>query len=105
QLADSCGFGRWSLDIRTELAQIHLAASEPAKAIPPAEWVLGRSQEPDCQYAWGVADGFHLLGIAHAHLGEAAKARDYLTRAIETRTPLGHPGLPETRAELDTLGG
>src|SRR5262249_41741893 len=64
QLADSCGFGQWSLDIRTELARIHLAAGRPRDAIEPAEWVLNRSQEEDCQYAWGVADSLHLLGVA-----------------------------------------
>jgi tetratricopeptide (TPR) repeat protein len=104
QLADSHGFGRWSLDIRTELAKIYLAAGEPAKAIEPAEWVLRRAQEEDCQYAWGVADSLHLLGVAHAQLGDTAKAREYLTQAVEKRKPLEHPGLKETRAELRKLG-
>jgi tetratricopeptide (TPR) repeat protein len=104
QLADSCGFGRWSLDIRTELAKIHLAAGRPRDAIEPAEWVLKRSQEPDCQYAWGIADSLHLLGVAHARLGDKKTARDYLTRAVEKRKPLKHPGLKETRAELRKLG-
>lgn len=105
QLADSCGFGRWSLDIRTELVTTHLAAGEPAKAIEPAGWVLMRSQEEDCQYAWGTADSLHLLGVAHARLGDTAKARDYLSRAAEKRKPLEHPGLAETEAELRKLGG
>ena len=76
QLADSCGFGRWSLDIRTELANSYLASGNPKDAIPPAEWVLKRSREDDCQYAWGVADSLHLLGIAHARLGDKRKARE-----------------------------
>jgi tetratricopeptide (TPR) repeat protein len=104
QLADSCGFGRWSLDIRTELAKIHLAAGEPAKAVEPAEWVMKRSEEPDCQYAWGIADSLHLLGVAHARLGDKAKARDHLSRAVEKRRPLEHPGLGDTEAELARLG-
>src|SRR5262245_19006563 len=70
QLADSCGFGRWSLDIRTELAKIHLTAGNPKLTIEPAEWVLKRSKEEDCQYAWGIADSLHLLGVAHARLGD-----------------------------------
>ncbi len=104
QLADSCGFGRWSLDIRTELAQIHLAANEPAKAIEPAEWVLKRSLEVDCQYAWGVADSLHLLGVAYSRLGEKEMAREHLLRAVEKRRPLEHPGLSESAAELARLG-
>jgi Tetratricopeptide repeat len=67
--------------------------------------VLKRSQEPDCQYAWGIANSLHLLGVAHARLGDKAKARDYLERAIEKRKPLEHPGLKETEAELRKLKG
>ena len=103
QLADSCGFGRWSLDLRTELAKIHLAAGQPAKAVEPAEWVLKRSDEPDCQYGWGIADSLHLLGVAHARMrGKAnrAKARDYLRRAVEKRKAIEHPGFSETEEEL-----
>jgi tetratricopeptide (TPR) repeat protein len=107
QLADSCGFGRWSLVIRTELAKIHLAAGELAKAIEPAEWVLKRSEEPECQYAWGVADSLHLLGVAHARMrGKAnkAKARDYLQRAVEKRRAIEHGELKESEDELQKLG-
>jgi tetratricopeptide (TPR) repeat protein len=103
QLADSCGFGRWSLDIRTELASIHLAAGQPAQAIEPAEWVLKRSQEPECKYAWGEADALHLLGVAHAQLGETTSSREYLRQAIAKRKSLNHPGLQETQNTLASL--
>lgn len=103
-LADSCGFGQFSLDIRTELARIHLAVGEPTKAVGTSEWVLNRSEEPDCQYVWGVADSLHLLGVAHARLGDTAKARGCLHRAVEMRKSLKHPGLDETKAELLKLG-
>ncbi len=106
QLADSCGFGRWSLDIRTELAKIHLAAGELAKAIEPAEWVLKQSEKSECQYAWGVADSLHLLGVAHARMrGKAnkAKARDYLQRAVEKRRAIEHGELKESEDELQML--
>jgi transcriptional regulator with XRE-family HTH domain/tetratricopeptide (TPR) repeat protein len=104
QLADARGFGRWSLDLRTELARIHIANNDPKAAIEPAEWVLKRSREEDCQYAWGVADSLHLLGVAHARLGDKQKAREYLKEAIDTRKPLEHPGLAETEDELRKLG-
>jgi hypothetical protein len=103
QLADSSGFCRWSLDIRTELAGIHVEAGELARAIEHAEWVLKRSREEDCRYAWGVADSLHILGVAHARLGDKAKARVYLRDALAARTPLGHAGLAETRTELDRV--
>jgi hypothetical protein len=66
--------------------------------------VLNRSREEDCQYAWGLADSLHLLGVAHARLGDTKKAREYLTEAAAKREPLEHPGLAETHAELDRLG-
>jgi hypothetical protein len=66
--------------------------------------VLKRSQEDDCQYAWGIADAFHLLGVAHARLGDTARARQYLRRAVKARRPLEHPALPETEDELRRLG-
>lgn len=105
QLADSCGFGQWSIDLRLELARAHLAAGDPRAAVEPGEEALARSEHPDCQYAWGVADALHLLGVAHARLGDADKARDYLRRAAAARKPLEHAGLPETEAELAHLGG
>jgi hypothetical protein len=101
--ADCCGLGRWSLDIRTELAKIHLAAGNVQAAIEPAEWVLKRSLEADCQHAWGVADSLHLLGIAYARLGNTTEARKHLTRACERRKLLNHCGLAETEAELSRL--
>lgn len=103
QLADSCQFGAWSLDLRAELATIYLAAGQPSNAIEPAGWVLERSQELDCQYAWGVANSLHLLGVAHARLGDSTKACDYFTRAVEKRKSFAHPDLAETEAELAKL--
>jgi hypothetical protein len=106
QLADSCGFGRWSIDIRTELARCYLASGDSRAAIGPAEWILKRSRQPDCQYAWGIADSLHLLGIAHARLNGKdgrRKAIEYLSAAIDRRKSLGHPGLDETEAELALL--
>jgi tetratricopeptide (TPR) repeat protein len=105
QVADSCGFGRWSIDIRIELAKAHLGAGEPSKAVEPAEWALKQSREEDCQYAWGAADALHLLGIAHARLGAQQKACKYLQRACEQRRALEHPGIGETEAELQRLDG
>jgi len=63
QVADSCGFGRWSIDIRIELAKAHLAASEPSRAVEPAECAVRRSREKDCQYAWGAANALHPLAL------------------------------------------
>ena len=60
-------------------------------------------RHPECQYAWGEADGLHLCGVAHARLGEVDLARQRLTAALAKREGLTHPGLPETRAELERL--
>jgi tetratricopeptide (TPR) repeat protein len=105
QLADSCVFGHWSIVIRLELAQVHLAAGHFQDAVEPAAKALEMSEHPDCQYAWGIADGLHLLGVAHARLGDKAKARDCLQRAVEKRRPLEHPGLKESEEELQRVEG
>jgi len=97
--ADVYGFGRWSLDIRLELARIHLAAKNPGEAIEPATWVLTRSRERDCQYAWGIADGSNLLGIAHTQLGNSEVALDFLRQATAARHALALPEPPKTEAE------
>ena len=86
QLADSCGFGRWSLDIRLECARIYLAEGNARNAIEPTEWVLKQSREKDCEYAWGIADGLHLLGTALARVGERKQAHALLSDAITKGT-------------------
>jgi hypothetical protein len=42
--------------------------------------------------------------VAHARLGEKDLARVRLRAALAKREKLTHPGLAETRAELDRLG-
>lgn len=100
-LADTCGFGRYSIDLRLALAETHLAAGDARKALQNARNALDRSEHPDCQYAWGKADGLHLCGLAHLRLGEPDLARQRLTAALELRTRLGHGRLDETRRALD----
>ena len=53
---------------------------------------LDRSEHPDCQYAWGKADGLHFCGVAHLRLGERELARMRLVAALEIRTRLGMAG-------------
>jgi hypothetical protein len=73
------------------------------EAIAPAAKALEMSEHPECQYAWGVADGLHLLGVAHARLGDKTKAHGYLERTVEKRQPLEHPGLKDSKKELQRL--
>jgi len=103
-LADTCGFGKFSIDLRVALAESLLAAGEPTKALKHARAALDRSQAPECRYAWGEADGLHLCGIAHLRLGERELARQRLAAALELRQRLGHPRIEETRNALEPLG-
>jgi tetratricopeptide (TPR) repeat protein len=100
-LADTCGFGRYSIDLRLALAETLLAAGDARKALQNARNALDRSEHPDCQYAWGQADGLHLCGLAHLRLGERDLARQRLTAALELRDRLGHGRIEETRRALD----
>jgi tetratricopeptide (TPR) repeat protein len=97
-LADTCGFGKYSIDIRLALAETYLAAGDAHKALRNARNALDRSEHPDCQYAWGRADGLHFCGVAHLLLGEKELARQRLTAALELRERLGHGRLEETRS-------
>jgi tetratricopeptide (TPR) repeat protein len=102
-LADTCGFGKYSIDIRLALAETYLAAGDARKALQNARNALDRSEHPDCQYAWGRADGLHSCGVAHRLLGEKELARQRLTAALELRERLGHGRIEETRRALATL--
>jgi len=100
-LADTCGFGKYSIDIRLVLAETYLAAGDARKALQNARNALDRSEHPDCQYAWGQADGLHFCGLAHLRLGEHELARQRLTAALELRERLGHGRIDETRRALE----
>ena len=100
-LADTCGFGKFSIDLRLALAETYLAAGDPHKALQNARNALDRSEAPDCQYAWGKADGLHLCGVAHLRLDEPELARQRLTAALEIRERLGHGRIEETRRALN----
>jgi tetratricopeptide (TPR) repeat protein len=100
-LADACGFGKYSIDLRLVLAETLLAAGDPRKALQSARDALDRSEQPDCGYAWGKADGLHFCGLAHLRLGERELARQRLTAALELRERLGHGRVEETRRALE----
>jgi tetratricopeptide (TPR) repeat protein len=100
-LADTCGFGWFSIDLRLALAETLLAAGDPRKALQNARNALDRSEAPDCQYAWGKADGLHFCGVAHLRLGEFELARQRLTATLELRERLGHGRIEETHRALD----
>ncbi len=102
-LADTCGFGQFSIDLRLVLAETLLAAGDARKALQNARDALDRSVHPDCAYAWGQADGLHFCGLAHLRLGERELARQRLTAALELRERLGHGRIEETRRALAQL--
>jgi tetratricopeptide (TPR) repeat protein len=102
-LADTCGFGKYSIDLRLALAETLLAAGDARKALQNARNALDRSEHPDCQYAWGQADGLHFCGLAHLRLGERELARKRLNAALEIRERLGHGRIEETRRALQPL--
>ena len=102
-LADTCGFGKFSIDLRIVLAETLIAAGEFRKALQNARNALDRSLADECQYAWGQADGLHFCGVAHHRLGEIELARQRLTAALDFRERLGHCRVEETRRELDRI--
>ncbi|HEY2914218.1 MAG TPA: DUF4062 domain-containing protein [Candidatus Angelobacter sp.] len=100
-LADTCGFGKSSINLRLARAETLLVAGDAKKALQNARNALDRSEAPDCQYAWGKADGLHFCGVAHLRLGERELAKQRLTAALELRERLGHGRIEETRRALE----
>jgi tetratricopeptide (TPR) repeat protein len=99
-LADTCGFGKYSIDLRLAVAETYLAADDPRRALQNARNALDRSEHLGCQYAWGKADGLHFCGMAHLLLGECELARQRLSAALKIRARLGHGRVEETRRAL-----
>ncbi len=106
-LAYTCGLGKYSIDLRLALAETLLATEistdDARKALQSARNALDRSEQPDCAYAWGQADGLHFCGLAHLRLGERELARQRLAAALELRERLGHGRIEETRRALESL--
>ncbi len=103
-LADTCGFEKFSIDLRLALAETLLAAGEVHRGLKNALDALDRSGRPHCAYAWGEADGLHFSGVAHLHLGEHELAHRRLVAALELRERLGHGRIDETRSALRLCG-
>jgi hypothetical protein len=103
-LADTCGFGKYSIDLRVALAETYLAIGgddNARKALQNARHALDRSEHTDCQYAWGKADELHFCGVAHLRLGERELARQRLRAALAVRESLGPGRIEETQRALD----
>lgn len=87
-LADTYGFGHYSIELHPALARAQLDAGHPKAVLQRARGVFDCSAHPECQYAWGEADALHLCGVAHARLGELDVARQRLTAALAKREQL-----------------
>lgn len=100
-MAEGCGFGKFAIDLLLLIAKIQLAVPDVRAALGRAREALDRSQHPDCQYAWGEADGLHLCGICHQRLNEPELARRRFEAAVAVRQRIQHPGLEESRKMLE----
>lgn len=102
-LADSCGFQKYSIDLRLVLAEALLATGDVSEGLQKARWALESSEATECSYAWGKSDALHICGMAHLRLQEHELARQLLTAALELRGRLGHWRVEETRGALRKL--
>lgn len=101
--AESCGYGKFSIDLLLLLSKIQLAIPDYKTALSNARNAMDRSANPECGYAWGEANGAHLCGVCHKALGEYELAQQRLTRALELREKIQHPEAEETRKFLAEL--
>jgi tetratricopeptide (TPR) repeat protein len=102
RLATSSGYGRLHVDLLIASAETHLLAGKTHEAIRSAREALNRSEDANCQYAWGRADGLHFCGIAHLRLDEYELALRHLTTAAQVRERLGHARIQETLGALES---
>ncbi|MEO0407375.1 MAG: toll/interleukin-1 receptor domain-containing protein [Cyanobacteria bacterium P01_A01_bin.135] len=74
KIARDCGYGIYHIDLLIEQARLHLLQSNPQAALAtlrlalddgsPASDTTGQPQllaatDPECHYAWGIAEGLH----------------------------------------------
>ena len=72
----------------------------PRPDLPLGDLVAFGAQHPECQYAWGAADAFAMLGEVLTEQGHLSLARDALRQAGSLQSALRHPGLARTEALL-----
>jgi len=119
RLARECGYGIFHVDLLLERARVHLLRGEPGKALedlrvaleeghtpaPDSGYpVLLAATDPECGYAWGIAQGRHLR--AQALLLKAAQALGRPEFAPATLKSNSLPGevctlIDAARKELD----
>ena len=142
-LARDCGYGIYHIDLMLERARLHLLRGEPQPAMddlrvalddglePPLDSgfpTLLAATDPECGYAWGIAEGRHLR--AQAFLLQATQtlgrpdfapanftalpaevrsliesARDELKECRELRKRIQDPKMRDTEQVLKDLKG
>ena len=100
-LSNTYRFGKYSIELLISLAETYLATGKAQEALRNARKALDLSQQPDCLYAWGEADGLHFCGVAHLHLGERNLAIKRLSAALECRDRIHHGRIGETHTALE----
>ena len=99
--AESCGYGKFTIDLLLLLAKINLAIPDFRTALSNARKALDRSEHKDCRYAWGQANALHLCGVCHRELNEPELAKKRLEAALKIRKKIQHPGAEETQKLID----
>lgn len=86
--AESCGYGRFAIELLLQLARIHLAIPDPAAALTYARRALDWSSRAEVRYAWGIAAAAELCGSCHRELGEYELAARHFEEAEGLRATL-----------------
>jgi tetratricopeptide (TPR) repeat protein len=85
RLADSCGFGLISIDLRNLRATIAEREMEPDLALAIATEALDRSEAPDCNYFWGQIAAHETLGNVHRGQDKVELSATHFRRAEAMR--------------------
>ncbi|MFT3911219.1 MAG: DUF4062 domain-containing protein [Ferruginibacter sp.] len=101
--AENSGYGKLAIDLLLQLSKIYLEIPDYETSLSHARNALERSSHPDCQYAWGQANGLHLCGVCHKALGQYELAHQRLEAALTLREKIQHPDVEVTRKLLSEL--
>lgn len=86
--AESCGYGRFAIELLLQLARVQLLIPDPATALPYARRALEWSSRAEVHYAWGIAAAAELCGSCHRELGEHELAARHFEEAEGLRATL-----------------
>jgi hypothetical protein len=75
----------------------------PHAKTPVEDLIAMGAKHPECQYKWGMAASFFLLGEIMIEKKHFRQAKDFLEEGLEIQLHLEHPDVQRTKDLLQTV--